>query len=244
MTLELKNPHSLLAVLETRPDDVAEIRLSERSPRGAWEEVAAKAGGLKIPVHVGGPVGGRRDRSRDGGRSQVAVGVVRERSGVGLTELWAGIDAGDRGIWLALDRLQDPHNVGAIFRTAAFFGVRGILLTKNQSAPLSGTAYDVASGGLEHVPFAIVSNLARALQQARDAGLWVLGTSERGTQDLDEVDHERNWLVVVGSEERGLRRLTLEHCDIVSRVSARGAIASLNASVATAVVLSTLCRSE
>ena len=148
----------------------------------------------------------------------------------------------EHGIWLALDRLQDPQNIGAIFRTAAFYGVRGVLLTTNQSAPLSGTAYDVACGGLEHVPFTRAGNLARALRGARDAGLWVMGTSERGEDELPE-GADRDWLVVIGSEERGLRRLTLEHCDVVCGIPPRGEIASLNASVATTVVLSVLGRS-
>ena len=144
-------------------------------------------------------------------RVSAAVAVVRKRQGVSLDELFAPA-VESRGTWLALDRLQDPHNVGAIFRSASFFGVRGVVLTRNQSAPLSGTVYDVASGGIEYVPFSVVSNLARALEQSRQSNLWVLGTSERAEEDLAEVDRERNWLVVIGNEEKGLRRLTLKNC--------------------------------
>ncbi len=245
--LELKNPHSVLAALETRAGDVIEVRFGDRSPHGAWQEVADLARSLGVPVRTGRMVqaaGGRRrrdkrgDKDRSGGRTAAAMASVRERSDVGLEQLLSTAGGDGHGIWLALDRLQDPHNIGAIFRTAAFFGVRGVLLTTDQSAPISSSAYDVASGGLEHVPFTRASNLARALRQARDAGLWVMGTSERGEQELSEAD--RDWLVVIGSEERGLRRLTLEHCDVVCRLSPRGQIASLNASVAAAVVLAVL----
>ncbi|HAB13435.1 MAG TPA: 23S rRNA (guanosine(2251)-2'-O)-methyltransferase RlmB [Planctomycetaceae bacterium] len=245
--LELKNPHSVLAALEMRAGDVIEVRFGERSPHGAWQEVADLARSLGVPVRTGRMVqaaGGRRrrdkrgDKDRSGGRTAAAMASVRERSDVGLEQLLSTAGGDGHGIWLALDRLQDPHNIGAIFRTAAFFGVRGVLLTTDQSAPISSSAYDVASGGLEHVPFTRASNLARALRQARDAGLWVMGTSERGEQELSEAD--RDWLVVIGSEERGLRRLTLEHCDVVCRLSPRGQIASLNASVAAAVVLAVL----
>ena len=144
------------------------------------------------------------------------------------------------GLWLALDQIQDPHNVGAIFRTAAFFGIRGIIVTKDRSAPLSATAYDVASGGLECVPFAQPPNLSRALKQAKDAGLWVLGTSEHATRDLSEVDRDRPWLLVLGNEEKGLRRLTSEHCDELCRITPRGEIASLNVSVAAGVLMAAL----
>jgi len=246
--LKLKNPHSVLAALQTRAGDVVEVRFGDRSPHGAWQQVSELARSLGVPVRtgrMGQADGGRRqrrdkggDKDGSGGRTPAAVASVRERPDVGLEQLLATAGGERHGIWLALDRLQDPHNIGAIFRTAAFFGVRGVLLTTDQSAPLSAAAYDVASGGLEHVPFTRASNLARSLRQVRDAGLWVMGTSERGEEELSEAD--RDWLVVIGSEEQGLRRLTLEHCDVVCRLSPRGEIASLNASVAAAVALAVL----
>ena len=252
--LELKNPHSVLAALQTRARDVVEIRFGDQSPHGAWQEVADSARSLGVPVRTGRMGGGQqkqrdsgrergRGRGEQGGRTSQAVASVRERTEVGIDELFSTAGGDEHGVWLALDRLQDPHNIGAIFRTAAFYGVRGVMLTTNQSAPLSATAYDVASGGLEHVRFTRVGNLARALRAARDAGLWVMGTSERGEDELSEAGSDRNWLVVIGSEERGLRRLTLEHCDVVCRLSPRGEIASLNASVAAAVALTVLSRS-
>tara|TARA_B100000029_G_C17388741_1_gene892577 strand:+ start:117 stop:887 length:771 start_codon:yes stop_codon:yes gene_type:complete len=247
--LELKNPHSVLAALETRGRDVLEVRVGDRSPHGAWQDVVALARSLGVPVRTGRLPGGggkRRgrghDRGGDGGRTGLAVATVRERDDITLKQLLESVGGESPGVWLALDRLQDPHNLGAIFRSAAFFGVRGIILTTNQSAPLSGTAYDTASGGLEHVPFTRAGNLARSLRAARDAGLWVMGTSERGEDDLVDAEADRDWLVVIGSEERGLRRLTLDHCDVVCRMTPRGAVGSLNASVAAAVVLANLCR--
>ena len=242
MTIELKNPHSVLAALAARPADVVEVRLSGRNAKGAWAEVEQQCASAGVPLRRQHESGGRgRGHDAESGRSPGAVGVVRERTGVSLEELFAPA-AESRGTWLALDRLQDPHNVGAIFRSASFFGVRGVVLTRNQSAPLSGTVYDVASGGIEHVPFTVVSNLARTLEQSRQSNLWVLGTSERTEEDLAEVDRERNWLVVIGNEEKGLRRLTLKNCDAVCRIAPRGPTASLNASVATAVVLAMLER--
>ncbi|MCC7440021.1 MAG: RNA methyltransferase [Bdellovibrionales bacterium] len=132
--------------------------------------------------------------------------------------------------------------MGAIFRTAAFFGVKGILLTQERSAPLTGTAYDVASGGMEHVPFAIHNNLSRALDAAKDADLWILGTSEHAKESLSTLKKDRSWLVVVGNEETGIRRLTQERCDLVCSIPGSGAVTSLNVSVAAGILVAHFSR--
>jgi len=144
------------------------------------------------------------------------------------------------GLWLALDTVQDPQNVGAIFRTAAFFNARGIIITTDRSAPLSGTAFDVASGGIEYVPFSLVTNLSRTLDQAQEAGLWILGTSEHAEQELHTIKPDRPWLLVLGNEETGLRRLTRDKCDSLCRIRAKGAVTSLNVSAASALCISHL----
>jgi 23S rRNA (guanosine2251-2'-O)-methyltransferase len=145
---------------------------------------------------------------------------------------------------VALDQLQDPHNVGAIFRTAAFYGVRGIVVTRDRSAPLSAAVYDVSSGGMEYVPCSVQTNLSRSLEAAKEAGLWVLGASERAGRDVSEIARDRSWLLVVGNEERGLRRLTLDTCDETCRLTPRGEITSLNVSVATGILVAALSRLE
>jgi len=240
--LHLKNPHSVLAALESRPQDVVEVRIPARTPSDAWRFVATRAAQHDIAIKSLLPSDrphGRRDEksSREGG----AEGLVKERPETPLEELFAGAKQA-HGLWLALDSLQDPHNVGAIFRTAAFFGVRGIVLTKDRSAPTTATAYDVASGGLEHVPFHQSTNLNQALEVAKKTGLWTIGTAEEAAQDIREFSLDRSWLIVMGSEEQGLRRLVREHCDEVCRITGSGPLQSLNVSVATGVVLSILGR--
>jgi 23S rRNA (guanosine2251-2'-O)-methyltransferase len=140
-------------------------------------------------------------------------------------------------LFLALDCLHDPHNVGAIFRTAAFFGVAGIVVTRDRSAPLNATVYDVASGGLEFVPFSVQTNLRRALDAAKEHGVWVLGTSERAETDYTAVPLDRAWLLVVGNEESGMRRLTAEHCDMACRIPPQSTVTSLNVSVAAGILI-------
>ncbi len=230
MPIYLKNPHSVLAVIEKRPQDIFEIRLSAKQGGGAWRAVRERAEEIGVRVYFGrGERSARPDRSRGGD----AEAEIREHPGCDLGELFAG----PAGLYLALDTVQDPQNLGAIFRTAAFFGVCGVLLSRDRSAPMSGAVYDVASGGVEYVPFSVQTNLSRALDVAKDAGLWVLGTSEHAEKDLNAIPADRPWLLVLGNEESGMRRLTRDKCDEVCRVVPRGAIASLNVSAAAAICI-------
>lgn len=239
MSLILKNPHSVLAVLLTRPLDVMEIRTTSQKPGDAWQQVFDQARTAGIPVQTRAPKaeGGRHRDDQKAERAGVCEAVVRERAARNSDELFTDVTAPTKGVWLALDCLQDPHNVGAVFRAASFFGVRGIIMTKDRSAPLTATVYDVAAGGLEYVPFAQPNNLARALDQAKKAGVWVLGTSEHAERDLKDIPNDRPWLIVVGNEESGMRRLTSEHCDDVCRISPLGQTTSLNVSVATGILV-------
>lgn len=250
--LRLHNPHSILAALETRPEDVSEIIISQPGGAGrnlgeGWERVVQKAkeARVKVTTSSGSPKA-RADRdpqgATQGGRTSVAEAVVRERESVSLEELFSGArEKGEgKGLWLALDCLQDPQNVGAIFRTAAFFGVQGVLLTQERSAPLTATVYDVAAGGMEYLPFTLQINLQRAFEQAKEEGLWILGGSEHAKQDLATVERDRPWLLVIGNEEKGMRRLTEESCDVLCRINPAGGVTSLNASVAAAVFISKL----
>ncbi|QDU81029.1 Putative TrmH family tRNA/rRNA methyltransferase [Polystyrenella longa] len=244
MTLELKNPHSVLAALQERPKAVTEIAISSTSPSAGWQEVAKECARLGKPVFtrvVAPPKGGRRDKSRQEGRSAANFAMIQEKSGVDLKTLFRTAETeGEHGIWLALDQVQDPQNVGAIFRSASFFGVRGIVMLKDNAASLTGTVYDTAAGGVEYVPHAVQANMKRTLEAAKEAGLWILGSSERGTEDFNNVALDRSWLIVLGNEEKGMRRLTEESCDVVCRLNPKGAVHSLNVSVAAAVLISGL----
>ena len=249
MALRLKNPHSILAALEARPNDVIEVRLPKQGGTDAWGAVRELAEAHHIPLKQGRPEQ-RKERGRRGGREQpektgregVGEALVRELPGVPLGELFA--DATERadghGLWLGLDCIQDPHNLGAIIRTAAFFGGQGLLMTADRAAPLSAVAYDVAAGGVEHIPFSIQTNLARSLDIAKEAGLWILGSSEHARDDVSQVPRDRPWLLVIGNEAKGLRRLTLERCDQICRITPRGVVGSLNASAAAAILIARL----
>jgi 23S rRNA (guanosine2251-2'-O)-methyltransferase len=266
--LRVRNPHSVLAALEARPSEVTEIILPPNRPPGgrvaagdAWEQVArvAKAKGVRVSsaggnpgrTNSGGAGGGGKGKDRDfrdsardsmDGRTSAAEGLLEEREGVSAEELFEGARerADGKGLWLALDCLQDPHNVGAIFRTAAFFGVQGILMTQERSAPLTAAVYDVACGGMECVPFTVQPNLQRGFEKAKEAGLWILGASEHAKEPLSSIQRDRPWLLVIGNEEIGMRRLTEEACDVLCKIPPVGRVTSLNASVAASILIHTL----
>ncbi|MDP6041551.1 MAG: 23S rRNA (guanosine(2251)-2'-O)-methyltransferase RlmB [Candidatus Latescibacteria bacterium] len=238
MPIYLKNPHSILAVLEKRAQDIIEIRLPSKQAGDAWKAVQEQAEQIGIRTSEAQPQRStrrnRRDKSRPG-RIGEAEASVKEHPGIDLSDLFANVSS--PSLYLALDTVQDPQNLGAIFRTAAFFGVRGILLTRDRSASLTGTVYDVASGGVEHVPFSIQTNLSRALDTAKDAGLWILGTSEHAEKILNTISADRPWLLVLGNEETGIRRLTRDKCDDICQIAPRGAITSLNVSTAAGICI-------
>ncbi len=138
---------------------------------------------------------------------------------------------------LVLDCVQDPHNLGAILRTAEAAGVHAVVTTKDKAAGVTETVRRVSVGAADRVPFAQVTNLARAMERLKAAGLWLVGTTDHADKSLYETDLTGPLALVLGAEEKGMRRLTEEHCDFLAVIPMAGEVGCLNVSVAAGVCL-------
>lgn len=154
-----------------------------------------------------------------------------------LDELKDAVEQGQRPVVIALDGITDPHNLGAILRTAAFMGVSGVILPRDRASPITDTVYRIASGGLEYLRVAQVTNLVPALQSLKDIGFWSIGFSEHAEQDLSALKHDFPPVLIIGNEEKGMRQLVKENCDFLVKIAGKGELHSLNASVAGALAM-------
>jgi 23S rRNA (guanosine2251-2'-O)-methyltransferase len=139
--------------------------------------------------------------------------------------------------FLALDGIEDPHNLGALLRTADGAGIDGVILPERRAAPVSAIVAKTSAGASEHVRIARVTNLVRALEQMKQANVWVLGLDERGTPDYTDFDFRTDCVLVLGREGAGLHDLVKKTCDHLLRIPMAGMVSSLNVSVAGAVVM-------
>jgi 23S rRNA (guanosine2251-2'-O)-methyltransferase len=147
------------------------------------------------------------------------------------------MDLSEPAFFLVMDHVQDPHNLGACLRTADAVGVHGVIVTKDQAAGMTGTVCRVACGAAETVPVYQVTNLVRTLSWMKTQGIWIIGAAGEAEQVLFQADLIGSIALVVGAEEKGLRRLTRENCDVLVKIPMAGKIESLNASVAAAVLM-------
>ena len=160
----------------------------------------------------------------------VAVGAAHEY--VALEDIWEGAR-----LLVALDGVEDPHNLGAVIRTAHAAGASGVIVPERRAVGLTETVAKAASGALEYLKVARVTNLNRALDQLKERGFWIYGLDERGSELYHKVSYHLPTVLVLGGEGRGLHEHTRKRCDFVLRIPVAGTISSLNVSVAAGIVL-------
>ncbi|WP_434084388.1 23S rRNA (guanosine(2251)-2'-O)-methyltransferase RlmB [Larsenimonas rhizosphaerae] len=178
------------------------------------------------------------DRLAGGASHQGVVAFCPPLASEGESRLyWEVEQAGNQGLWLVLDGVTDPHNLGACLRSADAAGVRGVILPRDKSAPLNGVVRKVACGAAEVMPVYQVVNLSRTLAKMKSLGVWIIGTSGDADKSIFDADFNAQVALVMGSEGRGMRRLTREACDHLVKLPMLGSVSSLNVSVATGICL-------
>ncbi|HCY74725.1 MAG TPA: 23S rRNA (guanosine(2251)-2'-O)-methyltransferase RlmB [Ignavibacteriales bacterium] len=200
--------------------------------------VAAKKKGIKVnqvPF----------EKFRQITQSKIAQGVAASKSEQKYYDLYEIISESKKSqypLLLILDSIQDTHNVGAILRSADCSGVDGIIITKNNSAPINETVVKTSAGASEHVKITLINNLAQTIDELKKKGFWIVGSSLEGAKDYTSVDYKIPLALIVGNEEKGIRKLTADKCDHLVRIPMKGKIQSLNVSVATGVLLFEILR--
>lgn len=198
------------------------------------EEVIGLARVHSVPVRL--EPRSALDRLAGSQQHQGAVAVAAAKAPVELEQLLK-TSAHAPGLLLALDGIEDPHNLGAIVRAATGAGAQGIILPMRRSVGLTDTVARVSAGALEYVPVARVTNLAQALERAKQEGFWSVGLDERAQQAYWQQDFTLATVLVIGAEGRGMHELTRKRCDFLVSIPMAVGVASLNVSVAAGIVL-------
>lgn len=233
--------HPVLKSLKANPKSVKEIIIIERaksSPR--LEEIFSLAEKAAIKITRGSPE--KHGVAKDM-RHQGVAALITAYPTLSLAELVSRIKgSASPPLLLALDSVQDPHNLGAIIRTALAAGVDGLIITKDRTAPLNGIAAKTSAGAIASLDICRVTNLVKSLQILKDEGVWVFGAALEGSVSLYEADLAMPLCLVIGSEGKGLRPLVREQCDFLVNIPMQPGLDSLNASVAAGVMLFEIVR--
>jgi len=226
--------HAVLARLRADAGSVVELYLDESRKDARAKDLvltAERAGVtlMRVPTK-------RLDGFYGGGRHQGVVAMVFDKpSRESLEDLLDALK--EPPLLLVLDGVTDPHNLGACLRVADAAGAHAVIAPKDRAAGIGATVSKVASGAAETIPYYMVTNLARTLDDLKERSIWIVGADEQAEKTLYESELPEAIAWVLGAEGEGMRRLTRERCDLLARIPMRGSVASLNVSVASGVCL-------
>lgn len=232
--------HALDALLETHPEQVLEVWLLKGRDDERLNGLQARL--LAVGVKAQPASRTALDNKAKGGQHQGVVAKVKAQPVLNEADLDQLLEAQATPLLLVLDGVTDPHNLGACLRTADAAGVHGVIVPKDNSASLGPVVRKVACGAAEVVPLFQVTNLSRTLRLLQDKGVWVVGTAGEADHSLYQAKLSGALALVMGSEDKGMRRLTREHCDELVSIPMGGSVSSLNVSVATGVCLFEMVR--
>jgi 23S rRNA (guanosine2251-2'-O)-methyltransferase len=228
--------HSVDSALSHDPGNIVELYIEADSQNARLKELSERARELGIKPHSRPREA--LDRMTGGARHQGAVARYKTPPPRGENELPALIEkAGKDALFLVLDGVTDPHNLGACLRCAEAAGVTAVVAPKDKAVGITPTVRTASAGAADRIAFVAVTNLARTLKALKEQGVWLVGLADDAEQDFYAVDLKGPIAIVMGSEGEGMRRLTREACDFLAHIPMRGAVESLNVSVATGVAL-------
>jgi 23S rRNA (guanosine2251-2'-O)-methyltransferase len=228
--------HAVEGALRNDPGHVSEILIEQGARNPRHKSLLERARQLGIPVH--GRAREAMDKAGGGLRHQGVLARYSAPDTLDESALEGLIAAaGQDALLLILDGVQDPHNFGACLRSAEAAGVSAVVIPKDRAVGLTPTVLKASAGAANRVPVVKVTNLARALELIKRAGVWLTGLAGEGTRSFYEIDLAGPVGLVLGGEGEGLRRLTRDLCDHLAQIPMRGAVESLNVSVATGIAL-------
>jgi len=233
---KLTGIHAVKEALEARRA-IDRIAIAKGRQDTRIEEIVQLACQQGVPVRFEDR--GQLDRLAQSRDHQGVVALVAARAAATLEEILANANGhhGQTGLIVLLDGVEDPHNLGAIVRTALAAGADGVVIPERRAAGLTDAVARASAGALAHLPVAKVSNLAGAMKELKEAGYWLVGLDENAEKDYTEVDYTPQVGIVLGGEGQGLHELTRKRCDFVVSLPTTGPVKSLNVSVAAGVVL-------
>jgi 23S rRNA (guanosine2251-2'-O)-methyltransferase len=226
----------VLEALRSSKRAITRIYLLQGSRDGVLNQIEAHAKAKGIPISL--ETRHRMDTMAGNDKHQGAIAVADDYKYADLQDLLdRAKDRNEPAFVVLLDEIEDPHNLGAILRSADAAGAHGAVIPKNRAAEVNATVIKASAGAAEHLPTVKVTNLNDAIKKLKEAQVWVVGTDGEATRDFYDYDYRQPVALVIGNEGKGLRRLVRENCDELVRIPMAGKVSSLNASVAAALVM-------
>ncbi len=228
--------HAIQSLLDRNPEQILEVFIVDSRDEQRLSSIISQSKSQKIALTI--LTKKQLDNWLPDATHQGVAAKIRPPRLLSLDELLENISPlKTKPLLLVLDGVQDPHNLGACLRTADAAGVTAVIIPKDKAAGITPIVRKVASGAAETVPIVQVTNLVRALEQLKEQGIWILGTSATAKQSVFAMDFKSSVALVLGAEGTGLRRLTEAHCDVLMHIPMAGVVESLNVSVAAGICL-------